>query len=156
MEDTKKREKPMHDLVICGATVVDGLGHDTIRADVAVKDGHIVAIGEDASGMVDAGGLGLMPGIIDLHTHYDAQVTWDPTLSPLPSLGVTTAIMGNCGFGIVPSPPHLRDPIGVLGVFVNGVRGFDGKDYTRLDKGPGQVLDRFLPARAAPMANAAQ
>ena len=104
----------MHDLVIRGATVVDGLGHDPIRADVAVKDGRIAAIGEigkDASEMVDAGGLALMPGIIDLHTHYDAQVTWDPTLSPSPSLGVTTAIMGNCGFGIVPSPPHLRDLI---------------------------------------------
>jgi len=104
----------MHDLVIRGATLVDGLGHDPIRADVAVKDGRIAAIGEvgeDASEMVDAGGLTLMPGIIDLHTHYDAQVTWDPTLSPSPSLGVTTAVMGNCGFGIVPSPPHLRDLI---------------------------------------------
>ena len=95
----------MHDLVIRGATVVDGLGHDPMRADVAVKDGRIAAIGEigkDASEIVDAGGLTLMPGIIDLHTHYDAQVTWDPTLSPSPSLGVTTAVMGNCGFGIVP------------------------------------------------------
>src|ERR1700724_1114542 len=104
----------MHDLVIRGATLVDGLGHDPIRADVAVRDGRIAAIGEvgkDASEIVDAGGLTLMPGIIDLHTHYDAQVTWDPTLSPSPSLGVTTAIMGNCGFGIVPSPPHLRDLI---------------------------------------------
>jgi len=104
----------MHDLVIRGATVVDGLGHDPIRADVAVRDGRIAAIGEvgkDASEILDAGGLALMPGIIDLHTHYDAQVTWDPTLSPSPSLGVTPAIMGNCGFGIVPSPPHLRDLI---------------------------------------------
>ena len=98
----------MHDLVIRGATVVDGLGHDPVRADVAVEDGRIAAIGEvgkDAAEIVDAGGLALMPGIIDLHTHYDAQVTWDPTLSPSPSLGVTTAVMGNCGFGIVPSPP---------------------------------------------------
>src|SRR6516162_9993169 len=105
---------PMHDLLIRGATMVDGLGHDPIRADVAMKDGRIAAIGEVgkvATEIVDAGGLALMPGIIDLHTHYDAQVTWDPTLSPSPSLGVTTAIMGNCGFGIVPSPPHLRDLI---------------------------------------------
>src|SRR6266850_462233 len=104
----------MHDLVIRGATVVDGLGHDPVGADVAVKDGRIAAIGAvgtDAAEILDAGGLALMPGIIDLHTHYDAQVTWDPTLSPSPSLGVTTAIMGNCGFGIVPSPPHLRDLI---------------------------------------------
>jgi N-acyl-D-aspartate/D-glutamate deacylase len=104
----------MHDLVIRGATVIDGLGHDPIRADVAVRDGRVAAVGEvgkDTAEVVDAGGLALMPGIIDLHTHYDAQVTWDPTLSPSPSLGVTTAVMGNCGFGIVPSPPHLRDLI---------------------------------------------
>src|SRR6266581_1109041 len=98
----------MYDLVIRGATVVDGLGHDPVRADVAVKGGRIAAVGAvgtDASEIADAGGLALMPGIIDLHTHYDAQVTWDATLSPSPSLGVTSAIMGNCGFGIVPSPP---------------------------------------------------
>src|SRR5689334_1533825 len=104
----------MYDVVIRGAVVVDGLGQDPVRADVAVSEGRIAAVGEignDAAEVVDAGGLTLMPGIIDLHTHYDAQVTWDPTLSPSPSLGVTTAVMGNCGFGIVPSPPHLRDMI---------------------------------------------
>src|SRR4051795_3015642 len=104
----------MNDLVIRGATVLDGLGNEPVRADVAVKDGRIAKIGAipaDAAEIVDAGGLALMPGIIDLHTHYDAQVTWDPTLSPSPSLGVTTAVMGNCGFGIVPSPPPLRDKI---------------------------------------------
>ena len=88
----------MYDLVIRGATLVDGLGHDPRRADLAVKDGRIAAIGEigaDAAEIVDAGGLTLMPGIIDLHTHYDAQVTWDPTLSPSPSLGVTTVVTGN-------------------------------------------------------------
>jgi N-acyl-D-aspartate/D-glutamate deacylase len=75
----------MHDFVIRGATVVDGLGHDPIRADLAVRDGRIATIGDvgkDALEIVDAGGLALMPGIIDLHTHYDAQVTWDPSLSP--------------------------------------------------------------------------
>jgi N-acyl-D-aspartate/D-glutamate deacylase len=104
----------MYDLVIRGATVVDGLGHDPRRADVAVRDGRVAEIGEigvGAAEIVDAGGLTLMPGIIDIHTHYDAQVTWDPTLSPSPSLGVTTVVTGNCGFGIVPSPPHLRDLI---------------------------------------------
>src|SRR3954452_21553113 len=104
----------MNDLVIRGATVLDGLGNEPVRADVAVRDGRVAAVGEigaDAVEVVDAGGLALMPGIIDLHTHYDAQVTWDPTLSPSPSLGVTTAVMGNCGFGIVPSPPPLRDKI---------------------------------------------
>src|SRR5438105_3070325 len=104
----------MYDLVIRGATIVDGLGHAPRQGDVAVKDGRIAAIGTvgtDAVEIVDAGGLALMPGIIDLHTHYDAQVTWDPTLSPSPSLGVTTAVMGNCGFGIVPCPRLLRDMI---------------------------------------------
>ena len=96
----------MTDLVIRGATVVDGLGNDPIRADVAVKDGKIADIGNikgDGARTIDAGGLTLAPGIVDVHTHYDAQVTWDATLSPSPSLGVTTAVMGNCGFGIVPA-----------------------------------------------------
>jgi N-acyl-D-amino-acid deacylase len=104
----------MYDLVIRGGTVVDGMGREPYRADVGVKDSRIAGIGEigaDALEVIDAGGLALMPGIIDIHTHYDAQVTWDPTLSPSPSLGVTTAVMGNCGFGIVPSPPPLRDLI---------------------------------------------
>src|SRR5260221_5461187 len=104
----------MTDLIIRGATIVDGLGNDPKRADIAVTDGRIAAIGalgRDADRVVDADGLTLAPGIIDLHTHYDAQATWDPTLSPSPSLGVTTAVMGNCGFGIVPSPPPMRDLI---------------------------------------------
>jgi N-acyl-D-amino-acid deacylase len=107
-------ETAMYDLVIRGATVIDGLGHDPLRTDIAVEGGRIAAIGEigaEADKVIDAGGLSLMPGIIDIHTHYDAQVTWDPTLSPSPSLGVTTVVTGNCGFGIVPSPPHLRDLI---------------------------------------------
>src|SRR5215471_16964144 len=104
----------MVDLVIRGATVVDGLGNEPRRADVAVKDGKIAAIGnitDKGKETVDADGLVLSPGIVDVHTHYDAQVTWDATLSPSPSLGVTTAVIGNCGFGIVPAPPAGRDTI---------------------------------------------
>ena len=147
----------MYDLVIRGATVLDGLGHDPVRADVAVKDGRIAKIGEvgaDAAKAVDAGGLALMPGIIDLHTHYDAQVTWDPTLSPSPSLGVTTAVMGNCGFGIVPSPPHLRDLI------MRNLAVVEGMDIDALRAGIDwqfQSFGEYLDAvrRCGPYANLA-
>jgi N-acyl-D-aspartate/D-glutamate deacylase len=105
----------MHQLLIRGATVVDGLGHEPVRADVAVDDGKIAKIGSlggaDAVRRIDADGLTLAPGIVDLHTHFDAQITWDRSLSPSPSLGVTTAVMGNCGFGIVPAPPARREQI---------------------------------------------
>jgi len=102
----------MHDLILRGATVHDGSGTPGRTADVAVRDGRIAEVGRvggAARETVDAAGLALMPGIVDLHTHYDAQITWDPTLSPSPSLGVTTAILGNCGFGIAPCPRHLRE-----------------------------------------------
>jgi len=100
----------MLDLVIRGATVYDGTGGPATRQDVGVANGKIVsADGETAKQTVDAGGLALMPGIVDVHTHYDAQITWDPTISPSVSLGVTTAILGNCGFGIAPCPAPLRE-----------------------------------------------
>lgn len=102
----------MVDLLIRGATIYDGLGSPPRAADVAVKDGRIVEVGSaniQATTVVDGHGLALMPGIIDVHTHYDAQVTWDPTMSPSPALGVTTALMGNCGFGIAPCPAPLRE-----------------------------------------------
>src|SRR5271155_2691619 len=102
-------EAAMFDLVIRGATIVDGLGHDPLRADVAVKDGRIAEIGAVPAGaaeLIDAGGLPLMPGIIGLPAHYGAPVTWAPTLSLPPPLGVLPAVMGNGGFGIVPRPPH--------------------------------------------------
>ena len=79
---------------------------------MAVDQGKITCIGkvtEPARETVDASGLSLMPGIVDLHTHYDAQITWDNTMSPSPSLGVTTAVIGNCGFGIAPCPANLRE-----------------------------------------------
>ncbi len=103
------------DLVIKGATVFDGSGSDRRDAcDVAVTDGRIAAHGPDLAAapdaeVVEAGGLALMPGIIDSHTHYDAQITWDPCLTPSPELGVSTAVIGNCGFTIAPCREADRD-----------------------------------------------
>jgi N-acyl-D-amino-acid deacylase len=101
----------VHDLIIRGALILDGLGSEPSQGDLAVKDGRIAEIGKSllAKEIIDATGLALMPGIIDNHTHYDAQITWDPMVSPSPSLGVTTAIIGNCGFTIAPCKPADRE-----------------------------------------------
>jgi N-acyl-D-amino-acid deacylase len=102
----------MFDLVIRDAMLLDGLGAPPRRGGVAVKDGRIVEIGRilgSAKEIVNGDGLALMPGIIDNHTHYDAQLTWDPWASPSPALGVTTAVIGNCGFTIAPCRPRDRD-----------------------------------------------
>jgi N-acyl-D-aspartate/D-glutamate deacylase len=104
----------MLDLLFRGASIVDGTGKPAFQADVGVSKGRIVQVGRvtsSAKSTVDCGGLSLMPGIVDVHTHYDAQATWDPTLSPSVSLGVTTAIMGNCGFGIAPCPAAQRETV---------------------------------------------
>ena len=101
-----------YDLVIRNASLYDGLGAKPGHGSLAVAGGRIAAIGEvtgSAAETLDAGGLALMPGIIDNHTHYDAQLTWDPHASPSPSLGVTTAIIGNCGFTIAPCKPSDRE-----------------------------------------------
>ncbi len=104
----------MFDFLITNATVFDGDMADGRQADVAVKDGRIAALGKvsaPAAERIDASGLVLMPGIIDNHTHYDAQITWDKTISPSPRLGVTTAVIGNCGFTIAPCRPGDRELI---------------------------------------------
>lgn len=104
----------MHELVIRNAAVVDGTGAPVRHVDVAIDKGRIAAVGsvaERGHEEVDAKGLVLAPGIIDVHTHYDAQLTWDPTASPSPALGVTTVVIGNCGFGIAPATPDTRDLI---------------------------------------------
>ncbi|MCH9670803.1 MAG: amidohydrolase family protein, partial [Gammaproteobacteria bacterium] len=104
----------MHDLVIKNARIADGLGNPIFEADVAVDDGRVSEIGQistPAKETVDAQGMVLAPGVIDVHTHYDAQLLWDPTASPSPALGVTTVVIGNCGFGIVPAPEPLRERI---------------------------------------------
>src|SRR6202046_5214980 len=96
------KAQPMYDLVIRNARIADGLGNPLVEGDLAVKDGRVAAIGrirDDAVETVDARGHVLAPGVIDLHTHYDAQLTWDKTASPSPALGVTTVVIGYCGFG---------------------------------------------------------
>lgn len=98
----------MLDLIIRGATLVDGTGAPAISADLGVVDGRVAAIGrlaEPARQTVAADGLVLAPGIVDIHTHYDAQLTWDPTASPSTGLGVTTVVMGNSSS---PSRPARR------------------------------------------------
>lgn len=130
----------MHDLVIRGATVYDGSGREGVQADVAVQGGRVAALGSalgDARSTVDAGGLALMPGIVDVHTHYDAQVTWDPTLSPSPSLGVTTAVIGNCGFGIAPCPERLRETM------VKNLSVVEGMDLRALLEGTRWEFESF-------------
>ncbi|HWE68804.1 MAG TPA: amidohydrolase family protein [Acidimicrobiales bacterium] len=96
------------DVVIRGGTLVDGSGSPGRPADVAVRDGKIVAIGDRLSGTteLDASGQVVAPGFIDIHTHYDAQVFWDPDLTPSSFHGVTTVVAGNCGFSIAPTRPE--------------------------------------------------
>ncbi|HEY2995658.1 MAG TPA: amidohydrolase family protein [Methylomirabilota bacterium] len=102
----------MHDLVIDNAVVYDGLGRAPRPGGVAVSGGRIAAVGRElgpAREHLDARGLALAPGIVDIHTHYDAQLTWDPFATPSPALGVTTVVIGNCGFTIAPCRPGDRD-----------------------------------------------
>src|SRR6516162_5051016 len=102
----------MHDLVIRHGTVVDGTGRPRFAADVAIDDGRISALGAvsgRARREIDAKGLLVTPGFVDIHTHYDGQATWDPLLAPSSWHGVTTAVMGNCGVGFAPVRPEQHD-----------------------------------------------
>lgn len=102
----------MHDLVIRNGRVVDGTGAPMRVADVAIDDGVISQVGGDVgpgAREIEASGLLVTPGFVDVHTHYDGQATWDPELTPSSWHGVTTTVMGNCGVGFAPAKPDERD-----------------------------------------------
>jgi N-acyl-D-amino-acid deacylase len=102
----------MHDLVVRNGKIVDGSGAPAFNGDVAIDDGVITSVGAKVGAArreIDAAGLVVTPGWVDIHTHYDGQVTWDPYLSPSSWHGVTTIVMGNCGVGFAPVQPGRQE-----------------------------------------------
>jgi N-acyl-D-aspartate/D-glutamate deacylase len=116
----------MLDTLIKGGIVVDGAGNEPVLADVGIRDGKIVLVGatdEPAKRTIDASGLHILPGFIDIHTHYDGQASWDETFAPSIYHGVTTLVMGNCGVGFAPVRPGDSD---VLIDLMEGVEEIPG------------------------------
>src|SRR5262245_47119162 len=138
------------DLLLRQASVIDGTGAPARAADVAIAGDRIAAIrppGEltPAAGtrVVDLDGLTLAPGFIDVHTHYDAQVLWDGDLTPSSWHGVTSVVMGNCGFGVAPTRPEHRDTI------VRTLENVEGMSMEALDAGIDWCFESFPEYLAA-------
>ena len=122
----------MYDLIIKNANIIDGTGRSAVESDIAIIDDIIVERGKisgSSKKVFDADGLTLCPGIIDTHTHYDAQITWDPSVSPSSELGVTTALIGNCGFTIAPCKEEHRE------LNMRNLQKVEGMPYETLKKG---------------------
>ena len=104
---------PEFDRVIRGGTIIDGLRTPRFRADLGIRDGRIAHIGSidahEGAEVLDADGLFVAPGFIDLHTHYDSQIFWDPYCTISGWHGVTSVVIGNCGFGFAPVKPADRE-----------------------------------------------
>ena len=134
----------MHDLVIRGGSLIDGTGAPARQADVAVDNGVITAVGVvpgKGRREIDATGLLVTPGWVDIHTHYDGQVTWDPYLSPSCWHGVTTVVMGNCGVGFAPARPERRDWLITL---MEGVEDIPGSALAEGIKWTWETFPQYL------------
>ena len=137
-----------YDIKIIGGTIIDGTGSPGMMGEVGIQDGRIAALGTvngSAEKTIDAGGKVVCPGFVDIHTHYDAQIFWDRMLTISPWHGVTTVVMGNCGFGVAPTHPEHRERImltleKVEGMSVDALRAGLGDEW------PFETFPEYLDA----------